>query len=113
MQVNMLTPMQIENGGPIYFVDYINKKVLDIDGADHTLSVKGLFDELDKFGQTTDAPLSVNEVFNEAIDLQQKVFEDNEELIDGAQRVRHKDFRPWSGGETTGEQESVDDGQDG
>ena len=112
MQVNMLTPMQIQKGGPVLFVDYINKKVLDANGTDHTLSAKGLFDELDKFGQDADDVPNVDKIYGQAIDLQQKVFEENEELIDGAQRIRHKDFHPWSGGETTGEQEIVDPGED-
>lgn len=111
MQFTMLTPIQIDGSGPIYFLDYQRRKVLDSDGVDHSSRLKGIFGDLEKIDQDPEVP-AVDDIFQTAMNLQKRVFEENEETINGAQRVRYQDFRPRSGGEKAGKPESVDAGED-
>lgn len=106
IQYKFLNPVLIEwddnsHHTELVFLD-LNKQVAyskdgeEVVGLVINSVIKSIFDSYNKIKSPN--LLNVSSIYKEALSLQQKIYEENEELIDGAKRTESGCIRAWSGG---------------
>lgn len=121
LKCKFLTPLLLEwkdeNDDPtsqIVFLDLTSSKAYNKDGQEVfgqyvNQAFKDVIESQSKFKQTNTAA----NVYETSMSMLKKIYEENEELIDGTKRHEGGYIRAWSGGPSTGDEKELGQQENG
>lgn len=120
VQYKVLTPLYLEwtkqdetKESSLVFLDLSSNKAYNGDGREVIgQAVDQVFDKI-KGSQKPNPSSIASDLYRTVMSLQEKIYEESEELIDGTKRSEGGRIRAWSGGPTSGDPKELGQPEDG